>query len=61
VISSLVAHHMTDEELIARLRFMESNAAARWFVNDLLRHRFAYFGFRCLPAAIGLQIGLPRS
>jgi len=48
VISSLVAHHMTEAELIAFLRFMEAHAEAGWFVNDLLRHRFAYLGFQLL-------------
>lgn len=48
VISSLVAHHMTHEQLIAFLRFMENEAAEGWFVNDLHRHGFAYLGFPLL-------------
>ena len=48
IISSLVAHHMSKAELIAFLRFMEAHAAAGWFVNDLLRHGFAYRGFPLL-------------
>lgn len=48
VISSLVAHHMTDEELRDFLRWMEANAELGWFVNDLHRHRFAYYGFPLL-------------
>ncbi len=46
-ISSLVAHHMTDAELVAFLRWMQGNARA-WFVNDLLRHGFAYRGYPVL-------------
>jgi hypothetical protein len=46
-ISSLVAHHMTDAELIAFVRWMEANAA-NWFVNDLMRHVVAYRGFPLL-------------
>src|SRR5688572_2076156 len=42
VVSSLVAHHMTDDEMAAFLRFMEREVAAGWFVNDLHRHEFAY-------------------
>ncbi len=42
VVSSLVAHHMTRTELVAFLRFMEAEAGAGWFVNDLHRHGFAY-------------------
>jgi 2-polyprenyl-3-methyl-5-hydroxy-6-metoxy-1,4-benzoquinol methylase len=45
VISSLVAHHMTHDQLVAFLRFMETEARIGWFVNDLHRHRFAHLGF----------------
>jgi SAM-dependent methyltransferase len=53
VISSLVAHHMSEPELIAFLRFMEANAAAGWFVNDLLRHRLAYRSYPLLARIAG--------
>ena len=52
VVSSLVAHHMTREELVAFLRFMEAEAALGWFVNDLLRHRLAHRGFPLLARAM---------
>jgi SAM-dependent methyltransferase len=48
VLSSLVAHHMTHDQLVAFLRFMEQESARGWFVNDLHRHGFAYFGFPLL-------------
>jgi SAM-dependent methyltransferase len=48
VISSLVAHHMTHDQLIAFLRFMDSEAQRGWFINDLHRHGFAYRGFPLL-------------
>lgn len=48
VISSLVAHHMTHEQLVAFLRFMEAQSARGWFVNDLERHGFAHWGFPVL-------------
>ena len=48
VISSLVAHHMTHEQLIAFLRFMEREAAVGWFINDLHRHGFAWLGYPLL-------------
>jgi len=48
VISSLVAHHMTHDQLVAFLRFMEAEARIGWFVNDLHRHRFAHLGFPLL-------------
>ena len=48
VISSLVAHHMTHDELVLFLRFMESEARAGWFVNDLHRHTLSYMGYPLL-------------
>lgn len=48
IISSLVAHHMTHDQLIAFLCFMEAHAARGWFINDLLRHAIAYHGFPLL-------------
>ncbi|MGV3480817.1 MAG: methyltransferase domain-containing protein [Sphingobium sp.] len=56
VISSLVAHHMTHAQLVAFLRFMESEARIGWFVNDLHRHRFAYAGF---PLLAGIMLWHP--
>ena len=55
VISSLVAHHMTDDQLRDFLRWMESNGERGWFVNDLHRHRFAYFGFPVLTTLLGVH------
>jgi SAM-dependent methyltransferase len=48
IVSSLVAHHMSHEQLVAFLRFMERHASAGWFVNDLHRHGFAHWGFPIL-------------
>lgn len=53
VVSSLVTHHMTPEQIIDFLRFMEREAAVGWMVNDLLRHRFAYQGFPLLARIMG--------
>ena len=55
VVSSLVAHHMTDDQLREFLRWMESNAEWGWFVNDLHRHRFAYYGFPLLAVLLGVH------
>lgn len=52
VVSSLVAHHMTDAQLAAFVRFMESEARIGWMINDLHRHRFAYTGFPLLAAVM---------
>jgi len=53
IISSLVAHHMSEIELAAFLRFMEAEAAAGWFVNDLHRHGFAYTAWPLLATVMG--------
>jgi 2-polyprenyl-3-methyl-5-hydroxy-6-metoxy-1,4-benzoquinol methylase len=53
VVSSLVAHHMSHEQLIAFLRFMERETSAGWFVNDLHRHGFAHATFPLLATLMG--------
>jgi 2-polyprenyl-3-methyl-5-hydroxy-6-metoxy-1,4-benzoquinol methylase len=55
VVSSLVAHHMTDEQLRDFLRWMEANADRGWFVNDLHRHAFAYYGFPLLTTLLAVH------
>ncbi|MBV8970817.1 MAG: methyltransferase domain-containing protein [Sphingomonadaceae bacterium] len=52
VVSSLVTHHLSDDQVRAFLRWMEARAARGWFVNDLRRHWFAFYGFRALAAAM---------
>ena len=53
IISSLVAHHMTDAQLVAFLRFMEEQAAIGWMINDIRRDAFAHFGFPLLARIMG--------
>jgi len=48
IVSSLVAHHMSEDQLVAFLRFMEGEARAGWFVNDLHRHGMAHFAYPLL-------------
>lgn len=48
IISSLVAHHMSRAELIEFLSVMDKQARRGWFINDLHRHGFAWFGFPLL-------------
>lgn len=48
VISSQVTHHMTDDQLMTFLRFMEAEARRGWLICDLHRHGFAYWGFPLL-------------
>jgi SAM-dependent methyltransferase len=42
VLSSLVAHHLSDSELVRFLGWMEQNAMVGWFVNDLSRAPVPY-------------------
>ena len=53
VISSQVAHHMTDEQLRAFIRFMEKNSTEGWLISDLHRHSFSYNGFPLLARLMG--------
>lgn len=53
VISSLVAHHMTDDQLRGFIRFMEAKAERGWLINDLHRHFLPYYGFPLLARLIG--------
>ena len=53
VVSSLVAHHMTQAQLVAFLRFMERESRRGWLVNDLHRHAFAYLGYPILARLFG--------
>ncbi len=53
VVSSLVAHHMTQDELLRFLRFMEARTDRGWFVNDLHRHTLSYLGYPILARIMG--------
>ena len=48
ILSSLVAHHMTSAQRTGFLRFMESEAARGWLVNDLHRRRLPFAGYPLL-------------
>ena len=55
VISSLVAHHLTDAELIGFLGWMEQVATVGWFINDLHRHPVAWHGYRLLARVMAVD------
>lgn len=55
IISSQVAHHMTDAQLDQFLRHMDANARAGWLVSDLHRHRFAHGGYPLLARLLGVH------
>jgi ubiquinone/menaquinone biosynthesis C-methylase UbiE len=48
IFSSLFCHHFTDGELVQMIRWMDRNAAAGWYVNDLHRHPIAYHSIRLM-------------
>lgn len=52
IISSLVAHHMHDVELVSFIRWMEGVSRRGWLINDLHRHPIAWAGFRALAAVL---------
>jgi 2-polyprenyl-3-methyl-5-hydroxy-6-metoxy-1,4-benzoquinol methylase len=53
IVSSQVAHHMTDAQLSQFLHFMEERASRGWLISDLHRHGFAYLGFPWLARLMG--------
>lgn len=55
IISSQVTHHMTDTQLMTFLRHMEANARRGWFICDLHRHGFAYWGYPILARLMGVH------
>jgi 2-polyprenyl-3-methyl-5-hydroxy-6-metoxy-1,4-benzoquinol methylase len=53
VVSSLMAHHLEDEEIIALLRWMEASAQAGWFINDLERSERSCQMFGWVAGVVG--------
>ena len=41
IVSSLTAHHLEDEEIVALLRWMEATAHVGWSINDLERSEWS--------------------
>ncbi len=48
VLSSLLTHHLEDEQVVEFLRWMERTARLGWFVNDLHRQKVPFHAFRLL-------------
>lgn len=48
VLCSLVCHHLTDGEIVQLLRGITQNARVGFVINDLHRHRIAYYGIQLL-------------
>jgi len=43
IVSSLLAHHMSDDMIVKFLRWMESTARQGWLIYDLQRHAVPYY------------------
>jgi SAM-dependent methyltransferase len=48
IITSQFTHHLTDDQVVGFLRWLQQNAAQGWFISDLHRHALPYYGFPLL-------------
>ena len=53
LVSSLTAHHLEDEEVVALLRWMETTAQVGWFINDLERSELSCRMFGWMAKVVG--------
>jgi 2-polyprenyl-3-methyl-5-hydroxy-6-metoxy-1,4-benzoquinol methylase len=52
VISALFTHHLTDDEIVRFIRWVELTTRHGWFINDLYRSQTPYMWFKVLAAAM---------
>jgi 2-polyprenyl-3-methyl-5-hydroxy-6-metoxy-1,4-benzoquinol methylase len=50
IFSSLFCHHFSDREMVKQLQWMKANARLGFFINDLHRHKLAYYSIKVLTA-----------
>lgn len=43
IVCSLFTHHLTEEQLVQFLRWLDQRAQKGWFINDLHRHPLPYY------------------
>lgn len=48
IISSQFTHHLTDDEIVRFIHWMDVHARRGWFIADLHRHWLPYYGFGVL-------------
>lgn len=48
IFSSLFCHHFNQQELIKQIIWMKENSSIGFFINDLHRHRLAYYSIKLL-------------
>ncbi len=51
IVSSQFAHHLSDDLVMAFMRWQEAHARRGWMIADLQRHRISHLGFPVLGAA----------
>jgi 2-polyprenyl-3-methyl-5-hydroxy-6-metoxy-1,4-benzoquinol methylase len=51
IVTSQFTHHLTDEQLLAFLRWLEAEARRGWHITDLHRHPIPYHSFRWIARA----------
>ena len=55
IVSSLLAHHLSDAEIVCFLQWMEQNAQVGWFINDLSRNAVPYHLLKVFTRVAGLH------
>src|SRR6266568_4537363 len=55
VVSSLFTHHLSDEDILRFLRWMEERAEMGWFINDLSRNAIPYHLLKAFSKVAGLH------
>ena len=55
ILSSLVTHHLTEEEIVRFLAWMEDTAQTGWFINDLSRASIPYRLFKAFAKVANLH------
>jgi 2-polyprenyl-3-methyl-5-hydroxy-6-metoxy-1,4-benzoquinol methylase len=53
IVSSQFTHHLADADIVRFIAWMEQYAARGWYIADLRRHWFPYYGFGLLAWAAG--------
>ena len=48
IVSSQFTHHLTDEEVVEFLTWLDENCGCGWHIVDLHRHALPYYGFPAL-------------
>ncbi|WP_058188391.1 methyltransferase domain-containing protein [Terracidiphilus gabretensis] len=58
VVSALFTHHLSDEEVVRFVRWMERHCVMGWFINDLSRSAASYYQFKWFARLAGLHPGV---